>query len=121
MVTLQPAPLEALSPTELAADMAGAIAALADIEARYEGDREGIVRWVGPDVAKERLLARLEASRVRDRKDLVQWLAEAHRHAATAPLGKTAANETIVPAQRMPGVPHPHVRNMTSPQHPLGS
>jgi hypothetical protein len=84
-----------LSQTELAADMAGAIAALADIEARYERDREGILRWVGSDIAKERLLARLQASRVRDREELVQWLADAHQHVSRPLPGTIVAANTL--------------------------
>jgi hypothetical protein len=81
LVTLEPASLDTLSPAELASEMAGAIAALADLEARYERDRQGIVRWLGQDAAKQRLLARLEASRVRDRQALVLWLTDARRKA----------------------------------------
>ena len=80
MVTLEPASLDALSPVELASEMAGAIAALADLEARYERDREGILRWVGPEPSKKRLLARLQDSRARDREELAHWLADAYRH-----------------------------------------
>ena len=91
MVTLEPAPLDALSPAELAAEMSSAVAALADIEARYRRDRDGILRWVGPDIAKRRLLTRLEASRVRDREELVHWLGDARRHATTVPLDNTTS------------------------------
>lgn len=91
MVILEADPIEALSPAELVADMAAAAAALADIEARYARDRDGILRWLGPDAAKRRLLARLEASRLGDREELVEWLSEAHRLAAAAPPARTPA------------------------------
>jgi hypothetical protein len=98
LVTLQPAPIEALPPADLAAEIASATAALADIEARYRRDREGILRWVGPDAAKQRLLARLDASRVRDREELVQWLADARRQASTPAPTTAAAMNAMAPA-----------------------
>ena len=85
MSTRQPPAIEILSPAELAVEIASATAALADIEARYRRDREGILRWVGPEVAKARLLTRLEAARVRDREELVRWVAHAHRHGSQQP------------------------------------
>jgi hypothetical protein len=78
--------------------MSSAVAGLADIEARYRRDRDGILRWVGPDMAKRRLLARLEASRIRDREELVHWLADARRHATTVPLHNTTPALVTAPA-----------------------
>jgi hypothetical protein len=98
LVILQAASIDALSQAELEADIASAVAALADIEARYRRDREGILRWVGPDVAKARLLARLEASRVRDREDLVHWLADARRQ-ASQPLAAGRIPAETIPAE----------------------
>ena len=91
MVILQSVSLDRLSPVELASEMAGAIAALADIDARYERDREGILRWVGPEASKQRLLERLAASRMRDREELVSWLADASRDRAVPTQEKSPA------------------------------
>lgn len=98
MITLQPASIEPLSPSELAAEIASATAALADIETRYRRDREGILRWLGPDVAKKRLLARLDASRASDREELVRWVTQVHRHASLPSVGETVGTRTMAPA-----------------------
>jgi hypothetical protein len=55
------------------------LAALSDMEARYESDREGLKGWSGPEAARERLLNRLEARHQREREPLVQQLAELHQ------------------------------------------
>jgi hypothetical protein len=59
---------------DLGAEREEAVAALEDIDARYERDRDGIQRWIGPPQAKERLLARLHARRLAEREPLVRWL-----------------------------------------------
>ncbi|WP_373867468.1 hypothetical protein, partial [Microvirga aerophila] len=43
------------------------LAALSDIEARYDSDREGLKGWSGPEAARERLLDLLEARHRRER------------------------------------------------------
>ncbi|WP_114188419.1 hypothetical protein [Microvirga aerophila] len=55
------------------------LAALSDIEARYDSDREGLKGWSGPEAARERLLDLLEARHRREREPLVQQLAELHQ------------------------------------------
>ena len=68
------ADLSALSP-----EIQSGLAALADIEARYDSDREGLKGWSGPEAARERLLNLLEARHRREREPLVQQLAELHQ------------------------------------------
>jgi hypothetical protein len=36
------------------------LAALADVEVRYETDRESLQAWAGPEAIKERFIAQLE-------------------------------------------------------------
>ena len=63
-----------LSYSDHAAERQEAVAALEDIDARYERDRDGIQNWLGPQQAKDRLLARLHARRLAEREPLVRWL-----------------------------------------------
>jgi hypothetical protein len=72
--TLEERPPTNLSYSDVIAETQEAIAALEDIDARYERERDGIQRWLGPQQAKERLLARLHARRLAEREPLVRWL-----------------------------------------------
>ena len=63
-----------LSHSDLMAEREEAMAALEDIDVRYERDRAGIQTWLGPEHAKERLLARLHARRMAEREPVVRWL-----------------------------------------------
>lgn len=63
-----------LSGDEAEIEAEEALAALEDIDARYERDREGLQKWLGPERAKERLLARLQARRKADREPVVTRL-----------------------------------------------
>lgn len=60
--------------SDLMAEREEAVAALEDIDVRYERERAGIQTWLGPQHAKERLLARLHARRLTEREPLVRWL-----------------------------------------------
>ena len=56
-----------------------ALACLADVDVRYEIERDYLEEWSGPDEVKQRLIAMLEAGRRRDREPIVQrltWLEE---------------------------------------------
>jgi len=85
--------LEERSPTnlsyrDLVAEREEALAALEDIDARYERDRDGIQTWLGPQHAKERLLARLHAQRLAEREPLVRWLLQLRQSEASYHKGK---------------------------------
>jgi hypothetical protein len=54
------------------AESVDVIAALEEIDARYERDRETIQNSLGPEQSKARLLARLQARRLAERAPLVQ-------------------------------------------------
>jgi hypothetical protein len=63
----------------LSPEIRTALAALSNIDALYESDREGIKGWSGPEAARERLLDLLEARHRCEREPLVQQLAELHQ------------------------------------------
>lgn len=64
----------------LSPEIRNALAALSDIEARYEGDRESLDGWCGPEAARKRLLDLLDARHRQEREPLVQRLAELHQN-----------------------------------------
>ncbi len=69
-----------IDPSGLSPEIRTALAALSDIDARYESDREGLKGWSGPESARQRLLNLLEARHQREREPLVQHLAELHQN-----------------------------------------
>jgi hypothetical protein len=77
--TIEPAARVEIDLSGLSPEIRNTLAALSDIEARYEGDREGLKGWSGPEAARERLLNLLEARHRREREPLVQQLAELHQ------------------------------------------
>ena len=60
------------------------LAALADVETRYEIARDGLEDWSGPDEVKQRLVAELEAGWQREREPVVLRLAQLQGHMGTA-------------------------------------
>ena len=68
----------------LCPDIQSALAALSDIEARFESDRESLESWSGPEAIRKRLLDLLDARHTREREPLVQRLAELHQHTTFA-------------------------------------
>ena len=71
-------------PSDLSPEIQRTLAALADVETRYEIERERINHWSGPTPLKSRLLARLEARHQGDRLPLVQRLADLQREMTSA-------------------------------------
>lgn len=71
-------------PSDLTPEIRRTLAALADVEMRYEAERERLDHWTGPTPLKIRLLARLEARRQGDRLPLVQRLADLQREMTSA-------------------------------------
>jgi hypothetical protein len=71
-------------PSDLTPEIQRALRALADIEARFEADQEGLEHWSGPSPAKQRLLAQLKARHGREREPLVQRLADLQREMTSA-------------------------------------
>ena len=77
-------------PDELLPAMQSTLAALADLDLRFEIERDYLEEWSGPDEVKRRLTAAFEAGWQRDREPIVQRLTRlqeqiraprtAHRH-----------------------------------------
>jgi len=61
-------------PDDLLPQLQCALAALADMETKYEIERDYLESWPGPRDVKERLLAELEQSRRADRERIVSCL-----------------------------------------------
>ena len=71
-------------PSDLTPEIQRVLAALADVETRYEIERERLDHWSGPTPLKARLIACLEARRQGDRMPLVQRLADLQREMTSA-------------------------------------
>jgi len=67
------APETPFYPSDLLPAMQGLLAALADVETRYEIEREQIEQGSGPDEAKQRAFAALEAAHQHRRHLHEQW------------------------------------------------
>jgi hypothetical protein len=63
----------------LALEIQRALAVLADIETRFELDRESLAKWAGPEALRSRFVKMLEIRRAQERDPLVQRLAELHQ------------------------------------------
>ena len=72
-------PLEADETSTYPADLTPALqetlAILADLETYYDGERQKLERWSGPEVIKQRLSEQLEARRQREREPFLRRLA----------------------------------------------
>jgi hypothetical protein len=76
-------PLEPLTqapgyPDDLLSKLQTTLAALADVEVRYEIDRKQLEGWIGPEAIKKRFTAQLGERHQRDREPYVQQLANLH-------------------------------------------
>jgi hypothetical protein len=69
---------------DLTPEIQSALAALADVETRYEVDRAQMDRLTGPAAWKARLRAGIEARHMRERQPLVQRLADLQREMTSA-------------------------------------
>ena len=63
-------------PADLLPQLQSALAALADIEARYQSDQEQLQGWAGPEAIKMRFAAQLAERYQTERTSYVQRLAE---------------------------------------------
>jgi hypothetical protein len=68
-----------LYPADLTPDIQHALATLADVETRFEIDRERLRGLSGPEGWKDRVRAAIEARYRREREPLVQRLADLQR------------------------------------------
>lgn len=65
-------------PDELLAELQSTLAAMADIEVRYEMDRERLEACDGPEAMKQKFAIQLEERYQRDREPYVVRLADLH-------------------------------------------
>jgi hypothetical protein len=63
-------------PADLLPQLQSALAALADIEARYQSEQEQLQGWAGPEAIKMRFAAQLAECYQRERNPYVQKLSE---------------------------------------------
>ena len=68
----KPPPISALSTNDPVVEADTAIALLADIDARYERERDALDKWSGSERAKKRMLERLQAHRQAEREPVVE-------------------------------------------------
>ncbi len=73
-----------VDPADLTPKIQSILAALADVETRYETQRAQVEHWTGPAAWKARLRAGVEARHMRDRQPLVQHLAYLQREMTSA-------------------------------------
>ncbi|HEX2136941.1 MAG TPA: hypothetical protein VHG30_13730 [Microvirga sp.] len=86
--TLIHTPPDPFYPADLLPELQSMLKALADVEVRYERERERLARSSEPDEVRERLLAALERQRRREREPYVRRLSELHaRMVAAVDLG----------------------------------
>ena len=75
-----------LTPTysdDLLPAMQDTLAALADLETRYQSEREKLEAWSGPQAIKEHLVKQLDEHRMQEREGYAHRLAELHRRMMT--------------------------------------
>ena len=70
-------------PDDLLPELQIMLAALADLEVRYEKDREQLTAWQGPKAAKGRFAAQLEDRHQREREPYVQRLSDLQHRTIT--------------------------------------
>ena len=66
-------------PADLLPQLQSTLAALADIELRYQSDQEQLQGWAGPEAIKTRFAAQLAERSQRERAPYVQRLADLQR------------------------------------------
>lgn len=69
-------------PEDLLPELQRVLAALADLDARYETEREHLEEWSGPEEVKQRLLAELEQKHRATRGPYAMHVAELERQLA---------------------------------------
>ena len=73
-------------PEDLLPELQRVLAALADLDVRYETEREHLEDWSGPEEVKQRLLADLEQKHRVMREPYAMQVAELERQLAALPL-----------------------------------
>lgn len=73
-------------PDDLEPAVQDLLSVLANIDTHYEGERERLELWSGPDSVKERLSAQLAEAHRQEREPHVKQLAELHQRWVTETL-----------------------------------
>jgi hypothetical protein len=98
--TSEPVALREVDRSDLAPEIQSTLAALAEVEARYESDRECLEGWSGSNAIRLRLLDHLEARHRQERQPLVQQLAALYQYGARSGGGRE-------PVLQVPNNPEP--------------
>jgi len=80
----EPAALSQPERGALTAEIQRVLAALLEVEACYESDRECLKGWSGSEAIKVRFVEQLDARHAKAREPLVQRLANLHQQITTA-------------------------------------
>jgi hypothetical protein len=81
--SLAPLAQAATYPDDLLPELQTMLAALANLEVRYEKDREQLTAWEGPKAAKGRFAAQLEERHQREREPYLQRLSDLQHRTIT--------------------------------------
>ena len=73
-------------PEDLLPELQRVLAALADLDVRYETERDHLESWSGPEEVKQRLLTELEQKHRAMREPYAMRVAELERQLAALPL-----------------------------------
>jgi hypothetical protein len=80
----EPAALSQPERGALTVEIQRVLAALSEVEACYESDRECLKGWSGPEAIRARFVEQLDAHHAQEREPLVQRLAELHQQITMA-------------------------------------
>jgi hypothetical protein len=80
----KPAALSQPERGALTAEVQRVLAALSEVEACYERDRDCLKGWAGPEAIRARFVEQLDARHAKAREPLVQRLANLHQQITTA-------------------------------------
>ena len=83
--TLVHTPPDPFYPADLLPELQSMLKALADVEVRYERERERLARSLEPEEVRERLLGALEERRRREREPFVKRLSEIQERISADP------------------------------------
>ena len=70
-------------PADLTPALQETLAILADLDTFYDGERQKLERWTGPEAVKQRFFEQLAARHQREREPLVHRLAELNQRVSS--------------------------------------
>jgi hypothetical protein len=88
----EPAALSQADRSTLPPEIRLILAALSEVEARYEGERECLKGWSVPEAIRVRFIEQLEARHAKAREPLVQRLADLHQQITPASMIQSLRN-----------------------------